>query len=435
MDTLHNQLMRAFDDLPKIMGKRIVSDKLKELGIYTEARAQKLLDHILAADEDEIELDDEGIDENLEINFTDVDIARLEELMQEFTGELPQVVMDTIREIVPSMVRQYRKEWQAYRPYEEKDFELFKHRLQQRWGKGFDALRMLMSSCRDHGALFAERHRKSRAKKGRHQREALLALHMRGCQIAAEIMCLMENGYADGAMARWRTLHELAVVALLIQEYGDELAERYLSHRAIDEYKEMQLAIDAALLLGSKPPSERTIRNVTKTYEIALKQFDPEFRHDYGWAAKLIPGNKKPNFSDLEKLAGHATMRSHYKFASHNVHAGSSGISVRLSTRHGRSGIATGATNTGFLDPGQNTAFTLVQLTQTLWHEPYTMDRLATMQGLVELRNAIPPALGAADRRIGREERAKTKAAKIRAARSVVKADRKAKSGAGGRSR
>jgi hypothetical protein len=288
---------------------------------------------------------------------------------------------------------------------------------------------MLVSSCRDHGAIFAEQHRKSRAKKGRNQREALLALHMRGCQIAAEIICLMENGYADGAMARWRTLHELAVVALLIQEYGDELAERYLCHRAIDEYKEMQLVIDAALTLGSKPPSKGTIRNITNTYEIALTQFEPEFRHDYGWAAKLISGNRKPSFFDLEKLAGHAIMRSTYKFASHNIHAGASGIAVRLSSRHGQSGIATGATNTGFLDPGQNTAFTLVQLTQTLWREPYTMDRLAIMQGLVELRNAVSPPLKAADCQIGREERAKTKAAKTRGARSAGWAGRKARSG------
>jgi hypothetical protein len=411
MDTLHDQFMRSIDDLPKTIGMAIVSDKLKELGIYTEVRAQKLLDHILTSDDENIAWDDDDeVDEDLVISFTDADSVRLEELISDLKAELPQIVMDTVRKFVPGMIRRYRREWRAYRPYEEKDFELFRHRLQQRWGKGFDALRMLMSSCRDHGAIFAERHRKSRPKKGRFQRDALLALHMRGCQIAAEIMCLMENGYADGAMARWRTLHELTVVALLIQEYGDELAERYLCHRAIDEYKEMQLAINTAPMLNRKPLSERTIRNVTKSYQIALSQFGAEFKSDYGWAAKLT-GNKEPKFSNLEQLAGHAAMRSQYKLASYNIHAGISGIAVNLCTRHGQGGLVSGATNSGFLDPGENTAFTLVQLTQTLWQPPYTIDQLAIMQGLIELRKAVPPALKAADRKIGREERVKGKKA------------------------
>ena len=40
-------------------------------------------------------------------------------------------------------------------------------------------------------------------------------LHGRACQVTAEIICLLKAGYADGAEARWRSLHELSVVSSL----------------------------------------------------------------------------------------------------------------------------------------------------------------------------------------------------------------------------
>ena len=38
-------------------------------------------------------------------------------------------------------------------------------------------------------------------------------------------------------MPEWRSLHEMAVVASLIQQHGQELAERYLLHENIQQYK------------------------------------------------------------------------------------------------------------------------------------------------------------------------------------------------------
>jgi len=60
-------------------------------------------------------------------------------------------------------------------------------------------------------------------------------------------------GPADGAMARWRTLHEINVVITLIAEHGDELAERYLAHdidesaRALAVYEKTHAALGYAV--------------------------------------------------------------------------------------------------------------------------------------------------------------------------------------------
>ena len=48
----------------------------------------------------------------------------------------------------------------------------------------------------------------------------LWRLHARSCQITMEILALLKSGFADGAHARWRTLHEIAVTALFIKQQG-----------------------------------------------------------------------------------------------------------------------------------------------------------------------------------------------------------------------
>ncbi len=61
--------------------------------------------------------------------------------------------------------------------------------------------------------------------------------HARACQIAREILTLIKNGYADGAMARWRALHEISVISSFIAKHGNEVAEKYLLHSNIESNK------------------------------------------------------------------------------------------------------------------------------------------------------------------------------------------------------
>ena len=62
--------------------------------------------------------------------------------------------------------------------------------------------------------------------------DALADLHARACRTALDVFHLLESGLAAGAMARCRTLHELAVISMVLREYssheGHGLAERFL---------------------------------------------------------------------------------------------------------------------------------------------------------------------------------------------------------------
>jgi hypothetical protein len=55
--------------------------------------------------------------------------------------------------------------------------------------------------------------------------EVLTRLHARAYSLASEVYVLMTAGHASAAYARWRTLHEVAVVAHLITMNDRELAK------------------------------------------------------------------------------------------------------------------------------------------------------------------------------------------------------------------
>jgi hypothetical protein len=85
--------------------------------------------------------------------------------------------------------------------------------MQSKWGKPLGRLRMLLTMSREWCGEINARESSKRRSKNRESRKLLIRLLVRGCQVTDEILCLLENGFADGAMARWRTLHEITVVA------------------------------------------------------------------------------------------------------------------------------------------------------------------------------------------------------------------------------
>ena len=52
-------------------------------------------------------------------------------------------------------------------------------------------------------------------------------LHGKGCATAAGILVLLRAGFADGALARWRSLYEVELIAHFIADHGLSTAERY----------------------------------------------------------------------------------------------------------------------------------------------------------------------------------------------------------------
>lgn len=64
---------------------------------------------------------------------------------------------------------------------------------------------------------------------------ALQVLYGRACQEYLEILCLVKNGFADGAFARWRSLYETCVVSEFISKGSEEIAKAFQEASGTDD--------------------------------------------------------------------------------------------------------------------------------------------------------------------------------------------------------
>lgn len=411
MASLHAMLMEQLADVPRLFIERLIRRKVEESGAEAPGEfVRGLADHIWAGNDSPFEWNDRNNDD-LDIDIT-IDAADIEAIIAEIDefnrDRLPDVITNVSRKASGVILRSLEKDWPEQKAFEEAQMEVFRYNLEERWGDAFDALRMIYTVACELGDGAAKRQRRSRSTKQAAVRETLLRLHARACQVTAEIICLMANGYADGAMARWRTLHEITVVASVIAEHGNELAIRYLDHEAIEAKRAMDRFLVSHEALGYPAPSKREVQRIQRLYEKCLDMYGDNFGSQYGWAAHHL-GLKKPRFDDLEEAAGKVAMRSHYQMASYNVHASTKGIAFRLGLLDGDglSGttVLAGASNAGFSDPAQNAAQCLTQITGLLFGSNWRFDHMIEMYVLLRLRDKLPGKLQKAERRLERDHR------------------------------
>jgi Family of unknown function (DUF5677) len=409
MRILQSHLEEQIAAIPRTIVTKLVHEKLEAIGhgdnekllisivnqllVRTKKNANNLTDDFLEID----------TDEEIVINFTDEDADRVQKAIESINQGLPELIQSISDEAARRMLSNYERDWADWRSAEDAKMDQFRVNLEARWSVGFDSLRMLIELSRDVGADFQRRVRRSRSNRDLHLKDALTRLHVRSIQVASETMVLMENGYADGAMARWRTLHEIACVATLISDGGELIAERYLAHEIVEARKAYLQFQRCCVQLGYKPISKTDGARIERGYKAVIERFGQDFGTDYGWASGCV-GNSRPTFTQIEEIAGRAVMRSHYKMASQNVHASAKGIAYRLGSLNGKYAVIAGASNVGFVEPGQNLAITLLQMTMLLLPKSWTLDKIAKLKVLIELQRRIPKFLAGSERAIVRSE-------------------------------
>ena len=249
----------------------------------------------------------------------------------------------------------------------------FESRLARRWKPALALFEMLLVATQECVEDFDRAYRSSAVAGNDFVFEALHLLSVRACRTASEVFALLRTGHADGALARWRTLHELAVVAFFISKNTRDTAERYLAHRFIEkchaarEYGQHYLRLQLEPLDGEQIDSHATIRRRLE------EKYGPRYSDRYGWAHAAIieldaglQGKEQVTFGHLERFCELRHFRPYYRFASQKVHAGAQGDYESLGVMTGRRLNLVGASNTGLADPGQNTCISLVQVITTV---------------------------------------------------------------------
>ena len=319
----------------------------------------------------------------------DLDQYPINELESSVTDMIPGLVDDMASLVLARIKKDASPGLKRHR----RDRNGFEKRLHKRWKYPLDLLDLSIALNVEAGTEFNRKFRNEAVGSGDAVFEALTRLHARGCQVSGEVLALLHAGFADGAHARWRSLHEMAVVASLIQKHGQELAERYLLHETIQQYKlacEYQKYFDR---LNHEPPSKENSDQLKVQRDELIARFGEPFNHDYGWASAAI-GSDRPTMSAIEQHVQLDHMRPYYRMASDNVHPSSHGTYFRLGLHSSQEKevLLAGPSNVGLANPGHSTAISLLQLSTTLLATESSFDCVVTMKILAELADEVGEA-------------------------------------------
>ena len=246
--------------------------------------------------------------------------------------------------------------------------------------------------------------------------EALTRLHTKACQTSSEVLSLLRSGYADGAHARWRSLHEIVVVCAFISlssapsyrcrlrlhivvvcafimKHGAETAKRYLLHDIIDRYKLARRLNEFAERLNEPPIPSAEFEALKTQRDELVDRFGSSGNEDYGWAAHAL-NKDRPSIADIEERVQPDHWRPHYRIASDNVHPSAHGTYYRLGLGQYPAGVLlAGPSNMGLADPGHATAVSLLQATvMLLGSGTATISSVVTSKVLMRLADEIGDA-------------------------------------------
>lgn len=189
--------------------------------------------------------------------------------------------------------------------------------------------------------------------------DTLISIHVRACQISNEIRALVVNGYADGALARWRSLHELCVIFLLLYDGDYSLIEMYNDYETIERLKKAREYQTYCEVLGLDPLDDKDIEALETEKEYLVDLYGKDFTKGYGWTLNILPEGRR-NFREIEKIVGRDPFRVYYAWSSENIHPGVSAQKRKLGLREEEQNcFLTNSHDYGFVDPVQLMAVTL----------------------------------------------------------------------------
>jgi hypothetical protein len=282
-------------------------------------------------------------------------VDKFPEMIAEAIGAASQPLLASLNQRAPEMLREHA-ELRAG----------FERRLAERWRRALDLYEMVMVAAEEAGAEYYAEHQEAAAEEDDLVFEALVALHALACRTASEVYALLRTGHPFGAMTRWRSLHENAVIAEVLSSNGRGLAERFLLHQHLQNAKDARTYQEHCEALGYEPLPDEELAEIEQTANDLKARYGKEYKEPYGWAAILTETGRAPNLRDLERMAGLEHLRPFYGWASHAVHPGSKGIQLNLLSRADGSVRLAGPTNAFLADPGHGALLALLHVTTVL---------------------------------------------------------------------
>jgi hypothetical protein len=295
--------------------------------------------------------------------------------------------------------------------------EDFRNGLINRWRKPLKLLSAQVALSARYGEVFNAWLRDNPPEGKTAVVEAVTRLHARATQIGWEVEVLLQNGFADGALSRWRTLHEVSIVALFIEQEGEDTARKYLDHLQVDSRDMARFLQKSASKSGHAELTPGEVQALEAKVSELRTLHGNEFDGYHGWASKAIEARLKtlglydpkkkinPTFFDIEEAVDMDRLRPYYKLASGAVHAGPKGAFFKLGLPPQYSNvILAGPTNAGLSEAGRLTVWSLGMACIALMMVEPILDGIAWGSVINELGTQAGVAFLKAERHLREDE-------------------------------
>lgn len=193
----------------------------------------------------------------------------------------------------------------------------FRERNYRRWKGGFDMLAVLRQTSIESGQMFQQEFLRFPQFLHDPLLGVLMRLHAHACRVMGEVEALLLSGYPDGAHARWRTLHEIAVFSILIRHHGLSAAEDFIRYGLIETVNGMEGYQAIAGARGREPYSDEELAAAIELRHDLIARCGEGIQSSNGWARKYVGSSK---FTKLQEAAGLRKWANDYKAASRSIH-------------------------------------------------------------------------------------------------------------------
>jgi len=215
-DALGEILSRASEEMfsQEKMMLLLVKEKMKKYGIeLTKQQEKKLI----------LQLQEHGLEEfsfeanrhqkallkklgnkNLLLDFQQSD---LDALQNQIIDAVSHAGIETTEWLSDKLVKEWKQQSKSILKEIKSERHKFLDYHNKVWEKPLDLLDALISLSLELGSEFSQKFNSATSSDSDIILHVLTRLHARGCQVSSEILTLLRGGFADGAHARWRTLH------------------------------------------------------------------------------------------------------------------------------------------------------------------------------------------------------------------------------------
>ena len=302
-----------------------------------------------------------------------------DDLVERLTEFVPTFVESAAATLAATLLNLIKKDAKVGLRRQRRERLGFERRLAKHWAKPLHLLELTVGIAQEVAAGVGNQVAEGEVNVDEHTFRALWATHARACQMSRAILALLRSGFADDAHARWRSLHELAVVGKFIGKHGEAVAERYLLHEIVQQRKLARAYKKHEDRARLEPLTQAEIDVLDERYKALVARFGKGFTGNYGWAASAL-GIERPLLVDIEQAVQLDHLRPYYLMASDNVHANSHGAFFKLGGFPPDLDILlAGPSNMGLADPGHGTALSLTQVTAALVSTVPTLDSLTEL--------------------------------------------------------